>query len=349
MIIGKKNKKFNEMTRNKDEYSGYPTKEEYEENIRQINKKELASSRFEITKEFIEQLNQREYRDLEEKLFSIVGSYSIDDKTLYNKKYSDKKLIKLKRFYDLKRFMDSLTPDQIQSNKYLKAASLFIETSVRDCEFIIKSMQEKAKDLSPGEKQTYNLDVDIPKDRLTMLPTRISETTKIPYYRPEAYRDEYVYLLDEDNRYVYDEYNKYVNNIIKLVTDIYNLQIWNLATKYEEEINNYGFSILNNKFEHKFMIAFAVRKKKENIEKDETKLYELSERTRNSISRIVGLPFEDIVRINPDILEAYISQRMKQYNLSPCEINKESDIENIEQNSSDQVILRFKNEGEKKK
>lgn len=332
---------FNRRKKNKNVSFDHPTKEEYEENIRQINEKELNSSLFKETKEFVEQLEKRENRKLEEELFSIVGNYIFEAKSLYIRNYSDKKLFYLKRFYAFVSFINSLKPEDISSNLYLKVASQLLDASAIDCEEFVKMMQDESATLASGERGVYSLDIDIPEERLKIFPLRINTMTGVKYYRPEVYVTEYVYRLTEENRYVYDEYNKYVNNVIKLATDIYHLQIWNIASKYKDEINNYNFLIHNNNYEHKFAFGFTVRKPKKDVQQDELKLYELSLKTRNNISRIIGLPFDDIVKMDSETLEVFISQRIKQYQAG---LVPQKDIQNNEI-SSKQNVLKLTKEG----
>jgi virulence-associated protein VapD len=247
----------------KKEYPGYPTKEEFENNIKQINEKELKSDRFKRTKEFISLLNERENLKLEERLFQIVGTYGLED-NLINKGYDEKKNSKAKRYNELKKFMNSLTPEQIQANVYLKATAEFMETSIIDCKIIIENLLKQIKDLEISDKnRRFEIVIDIPKERLNLLPISICELTQIPYYRPQDYRNKYVYLLDEYNRSIYEEYNRYVRKINKIAEDVYHLQMWNILSIYPEQINNYYFSIHNNEHEHQFRTAYYVKKCRE--------------------------------------------------------------------------------------
>lgn len=316
VITYKQNKKLNESklkiikkdsdVPTKSEYSEYPTKEEYEENIRQINEKELQSNRFKMTKEFVFLLSKRENLEFEKKLFKIIGTYGLED-DLINKGYDEKKISKTKRYNELKNFMNSLTPQQIHSNLYLTATAEFMETSIIDCKTIIEHLQRQIRDLGISDKnRRFEINIDIPKERLESLPISICEQTSIPYYRPQDYRNEYVYLLDEYNRHIYEEYNKYVRKIEKLAEDIYHLQMWNLLSAYPEQINNYYFSIYNNKYEHQFRTAYFVKKCRKSCNEEKSESYQLIEETKNNISRIVGLPFDEIVQMDPEDLEKHI-------------------------------------------
>ena len=282
----------------------YPTKKEFEEHKRQIQRNELDSDRFKKVKIFVNDYYKRENKELEKKLFKIIGTYGLED-NLINKSFDEKKINKIKRYNKLKKFMNSLTEDQINSNLYLQAVSMFMETSIEDCEFIIRRLKEKIEDLELEQN------INIPTKRLKLLPTSISEQVGIPYYRPQDYKTEYINVLDVENAYIYSEYNRYVRNINKLATDIYHLQMWNLLSAYPEQIYNYYFSILNNDFEHEFRTAYFVKKCREkNDDKAENKQYQLSEKAKENISRTIGLPFDEIVNMDFEDLEKYIEQRI---------------------------------------
>ena len=289
----------------------YPTKKEFEEHKRQIQRNELDSDRFKKVKIFVNDYYKKENKELEKKLFKIIGTYGLED-NLINKSFDEKKINKIKRYNKLKKFMNSLTEDQINSNLYLRAVSMFMETSIEDCEFIIRRLKEKIEDLElSDENQRLELNINIPTKRLKLLPTSISEQVGIPYYRPQDYKTEYINVLDVENAYIYSEYNRYVRNINKLATDIYHLQMWNLLSAYPEQIYNYYFSILNNDFEHEFRTAYFVKKCREkNDDKTENKQYQLSEKAKENISRTIGLPFDEIVNMDFEDLEKYIEQRI---------------------------------------
>lgn len=62
-------KKLIKLFEKKEKYTDYPTKEEFEKNIKRINEKELNSNKFKMTKKFISLLNKRKNLELEKQLF----------------------------------------------------------------------------------------------------------------------------------------------------------------------------------------------------------------------------------------------------------------------------------------
>lgn len=248
-----------------EDYDCYPTENQYDENVNNIRRNELKSDRFIKTKKFIHNYNTRGNLDLEQELFKIVGTYGLDD-DLLGKEYEYIRQRKEERYKKLKDFLNSLTEEQINSNIYLLAASTFMKTSLEDCGIIVKQLEREIIDLNSFEcPQLLKVDYDIPEERLSLFPERISEQTGVLYYKPEDYKVSYINLLDEHNQYVYSEYNDYVRKNDKLANDIYHLQMWNLLSRFPDEINNYYFSIFNNSTEQKFCTGYFVKKGNKNI------------------------------------------------------------------------------------
>ncbi len=278
----------------KKEYLGYPTKEEYEENIKRIREKELHSDRFQKAKKFVRSFSYRMNLDLEKKFFKIVGTYGLDD-DLINKTYNEKRIRNAKRYDKLKLFMNSLTKEQISSDLYLTAASKFMETSLIDCPMIIENLRKQIDDLEISDRnRRFEINIDIPKERLDIFPTTILETVSIPYYRPQDYKRSYVDILDEYNKHIYEEYNEYVRVINKIAEDIYHLQMWNLLSTYPEQIDNYYFSILNNSCEHQFRTAYSVKKCRESNIENRSKLEQLVEEKIDRPTYNLNLNINDI-------------------------------------------------------
>ena len=90
----------------------------------------------------------KENKKLEKKLFKIIGTYGLEDH-LINISLDEKRINKIKRYNELKNFINSLTQDQINSNLYLRAVSMFMETSIEDLEL-------------SDENQRLELNINIP-------------------------------------------------------------------------------------------------------------------------------------------------------------------------------------------
>ena len=287
--------------------SSYPTKEEFEEHKKQIQESELKSDRFKMIEEFIREYHQRENLELEYKLFEIINYNDIDINIITDE---NKRKYRLKKYNELKSFLNTLTKEQINSNLYLKAALTFMETGIEDCDMIIKQLIEMISHFELTEKdEKVELEVEIPTERLELLPVRINQEVGIPYYRPNAYKTECVNILDVSHKPIYDKYNSYVDKINLLATKIYALKMNSLLPSDSIQIYNYYFNILNNELEHKFIAFYFVAKHKDNITQDDEKSYQISAKAKENISRAIGLPFDKIINMDHEELEKYIEQK----------------------------------------
>lgn len=291
-------------------------KEEFEKNVKKIQQKELQSDRFKFVQKFMADYRIRSNRDLENKLFKIVGN---DEEQLLIKSYDDRKVDKTIRFNELKKFMNSLTQEQINSNIYLKTVAIYMETSIKDCKLIMEQLEEQLSNLKVSdENQNLKLNVNIPKERLNIFPTIIRVQVSVPYCSIPNYKVTSVNVLDEENLQLYNEYNFYVKKINKLANDIYHLQIWNLLSIYPEQINNYYFLIFNNDSEQQFKTAYYVKKCRENITTEENKTYQLYEKTIEKISKVIGLSLDEIIKIGCEDLKKHMVRKILEetsYNL----------------------------------
>lgn len=242
----------------------FPTKDEYENNIKMLQAEELISDRYQkvyslLEREYWNRLNI----ELEEKLFKIIGTYGFEEQ-LINKSIAFKKRKRLERFEKLKKLMNSLTEEQINSNSYLKHVNLFMQNSIDDCSEIINMLRQKIDDIGVDINTYQIVDIELPMnlDRAKLLPSRISDSVGIKYYRPSDYKISYVDILDQDHIYVYEDYNKYVDNLYNLASNIYFLQLWNMLSICPEEINHFYFHLSNYSDEYKVQVRFYVKKRR---------------------------------------------------------------------------------------
>lgn len=220
-----------------------PTKEEYLRNKRERQEKELHSERFaEINRILKDNYWNRENVDVEEKLFSIVGSYGIEDNFLY-KSNSEKRLHRFKRYKKLQEFLTSLDLKTISSNIFLRTALQLMEASYSHCVAIYKELliQISKTTIFDDEIKKFEITCDIPRALEGFIPLSVLENVGIPYYRPQDYKISYIDVLDKEHKYVYEDYNKYASKIKQLAEDIYLLQM-NLFT------NSFPGDLFNSQF-----------------------------------------------------------------------------------------------------
>lgn len=232
------------MENKNDNLYNYPTKEEYIMNKNEIQEKELHSERFATISKFLDNNYwNRENVDLEKKLFSIVGTYGIED-NLINQSSSKKRLSRFKRYKKLQEFLASLDLKTIDSNIFLRTALRLVESSYSHCVTVYNELliQMSKTTIEDDKVKKFQISCDIPKALEGFIPLNVQEHVGIPYYRPQDYKISYINILDKEHEYVYEDYNQYANKIHRLAEDIYLLQM-NLFT------NSFPGDLLNSQFQ----------------------------------------------------------------------------------------------------
>lgn len=247
----------------KDGTSDY-TIYDYIEEIKKVREEELKSNRYILAYNFLSNNYwNRQNKNLEDELFEIVGTYGIEDE-MFNKSDDYKKSVRLKRYSKLKKFINSLTDEQIDSNIFLKRASLFMKMSIEDCSIILNELNEMIN--NGNQSRSITLKCAIPDKTQKYIPEYISTQTGIKYYRPEAYKIDYIDVLDSSHKQVYEDYNDCITKIGKIAEDIYFLQLNNLTT-LSNDLMCYHFQIYHPGYDNHFRASFFV-KSKEAIQKN---------------------------------------------------------------------------------
>lgn len=239
----------------------YPTKEEYIQQIQNIQQSELNSEKYRNIYSFLQSsLENRKNGNLETELFQIVGRYKFEE-SIVNKSFSYKNRKRLEQYQKLNNFMNSLSEEEINSNIYLKNANLFRKISLEDIGMILRMLQEKLETIEFEERKTKRVEIVLPfsEEHLLQIPQEVTSTKGIPYYCPQDYKISYIEVLDEEHKYVYKEYNRYVRKTEDLISDIYFWEMCNqLSLVSEQKIYPYHFQVYNNKAEQKFIASFFV-------------------------------------------------------------------------------------------
>lgn len=269
------------------------------------DRKNLESEKFRDVQNFMLEYDKRKNLELERQLFEIVSTEGKEELQLVTKSYEYKSFVRTRKYNELKRFLNSLTQEQIESNIYLNAALIYMQTSVEDCSLIIENLKNEISNLEISDKEEQiDLYTNIPIKRLKIILKLIFEQVKIQTQKENS---------NKENKSIYEKYNEYVRNMNKLVEDIYLLQMWNLVPLYPYKINNYYFKILNNDFEYKFKTSFAVKDNREKSIKSEMKTYQLSDDTKKSISEVTGVPVSQIDNMSlEDLLQHSEEENTKQ-------------------------------------
>lgn len=279
-------------------------KENIVENVHLIHDRELKTVKYQIIEGIITTHNKRLNLQKESELFKLVGTSGLED-DFRLKKISEKKEIRLSRYAKLVELISSLSPDQISSNTFLALASHFLITSEKDCREIIDDLYEQisnpkyeVNDLVSQNDGLIRLDIStpVPKSTSELFGKRVEEIVKFPSSKEDFTNPKYVYLLDEEHRQVYEEYNRLKSRIVRLARDIYFLQMWHFLSQKPDEINLYDFAITEIGASYCFVSSFFFKRAKENKE---------------NIANIVGLPYEKLSSMPVENLEKYIETKIK--------------------------------------
>ncbi len=251
---------FNKETK-EELYKDYPTEEEFYEEIKQIQNEELNSDRYMLAYAFLtNNYWNRENKELEEKLFKIIGTYGLEE-DMFDKSSEHHKSVRTKRYEVLKQFIGSLSLEQINSNIFLKSTYLFMNMSNEVCSTIMTELYDKIN--GGNVSSSLTLELEIPEKTQELIPNYISGLRGIKYYRPKAYRTAYIDVLDSTHKYVYNDYNSLVRKIGKLAEDVYYLQL-NEMVYNTPSLECYHFQVYHPGYNDHFIASFFIGTKQNN-------------------------------------------------------------------------------------
>lgn len=257
------------MTENNDNLFNYPTKAEYILKKHKIQTDELNSERFKKVCTFLSANYWSRFGIvLEDDLFEIIEKEGNEDE-LSNKSIEYRQEQRVKKYGELKDFLNFLTKKQIESNIFLKMASKYMKTSFEDCTTIFTQLfNQISNSVSENTDTTFEIKWDIPESRNCIFKEEINENIGIKYYRSEDYRISYVGVLDAEHKYIYEDYNDCVRKLKILAEDIYLLMMNMITNMYPNQvfINYFNICIPDKKF----IISFTVKPKNKEIYDIET-------------------------------------------------------------------------------
>lgn len=302
MGLFRKNKKEN-LVRN------YPTKEEYLAEINRIQSEELNSNRYAKVRTSLEKHYwNRENKDLEQELFKIVGTYGLENSYLVNQPYEYQKSIRLKRYAQLKKFFEGLSEEQINSNIFLKLANLYMKISTEECEKMLGVIKERIESGNPTK--SFKVESSIPGTTQQHLPDYVNTQRAVLYYNPNAYKTDFVDVLDSSHINVYREYNGLVGKITKLAEDIYFLELNYQIVRRFNNLICYHFQIYHPGHDNKFIASFFLHEPKKSMDEEKLVVEEdFIETTINNFQSLIDLGIVDITTSQEEKGKLYVLKR----------------------------------------
>ena len=332
---------FRNKQQKTNRYEGYPTENEYRNNIKNLQEEELNSERYKAVIDFLNNdYRGRANQDLENRLFTILNLAYDRDENLSDEEY----MKKMMEVYNLlMAFIKTIPQGIIDSNVYLKKAVESIAISEKDCLNIIQTLMNNIKNQQIFEQmelcektssepvkieafleeplkmkfsgpykytdgQEYNVIIDyqseITPQTRELFVDSVNTERAIKYYRPEAYRNSYVPILDYNHIQAYHDFNEYSKHVSKIIRSVYLLQLYNLINKLGLDISviQFVFVIPFNRISA--ILCYHVKKQdnKKSHEEYQTPSEEFINSTIENFKKLVEMGF-----INPtEVLKEYV-------------------------------------------
>lgn len=218
--------------------------------LRILNKEDINYKTFENIKAFVNAYDNRKHLEKELTLFSIVGCYydpfrvsAIES----NKKERD--MICSDRLVKLNEFLSSLTEEELNENVYFQLAKIVMEYSAEESEVFAEEVINKLY---------YN------KQEKVEIKIGVNEDSKI-LFMPKM---NYLNIFRRKYPHVCDRYMKFTFSIIKLIDDIYFLQLWKGFNKIElDGVEIVKFSRFCSEKENYIIVGVEKIKKEKSLER----------------------------------------------------------------------------------
>lgn len=200
-----------------------------------INEKGITYSTIEYVGDFVKFYEERDYLNKELMLFSIVGDYYDTFLTyiLESDNYEEKKYICQERINLLKDFLFSLNKNELNKNAYFQIARMAFDFSKVESEKVLELMKDRNKNII---KINYG----------------VTDNSKILFLSHLPYLTIFRYKHPK----ICDKYNEFVSNIIKLIDDIYFLQLYNVFIENNEDIEINKFIRVLSENENYLLVLF---------------------------------------------------------------------------------------------
>ena len=253
--------------------------EAYAKEVAKVHSEELKSTRYTNAKEFlVNNYYNRKNLEFEKILFDIIFE---NDNMIY-KTDKERKNIRITKYEELKIFINALSEDQILSNIFLLNAKLYLGTASRDSINILNELKNK---LTTEGFDPYYFEINIPDNLKPYIPEHINETKGINYYNPRVYKTEYINVLDDKHKQIYEDYNEFIKLNDKLAESIYLFKL-NDALANINDVSCEFFQIYHPGINDKLIARFAIKDNKlENTSfKDENEYMNNFNRVINEIT-----------------------------------------------------------------
>lgn len=227
------------------------TYEDYKQNIKKIQELELNSNKFKNICEFIENYYTRKSIEKEQILLSMLQSnYN------YNNQFYIKKLKKIKKL------INCLDEEELNSNIYLSAIKQGLDISKEDCKKIKEQLLSKYEELEfSSEYQYIIINKNIDNKSLKLLGDFVETKTYVKHFDENEEYD-LVNILDEQNIKYYEIYNEIIASLSKIYKSIFYYNLIKEISNTDIDVSEICLEFDEEKF-NEVSVYFLVKKEKE--------------------------------------------------------------------------------------
>ena len=265
--------------------------EKIKEAVQRMQEEELMSSRYEIVVEFMNMILTDKHNKKSEYLINLLfhqkDHVMVSDYNITRDYYVDK-------YNKFKDFVDTITEQEASQNFYLFFAKLVYESANSDsllCMIDLMKLIDTNSKLTMF-KERYEFG-SLLKD---VLPEKVSLSKEVEIDDNGIHSVGNYPVLDDLG--IYRQYNNVIDTLTTMVSYIYNLVLWNELGNLKEPISLKTSKLNRIEDTYHFEISFCFE--------NNTKVrrsYIIDKRITRLIGEKCGIPFDDMVNMDPKVLE----------------------------------------------
>lgn len=267
--------------------------EQYEKELKEAQDEELHSARFEFVTVFMNMINGNNNEDKERYLFRVI----LNERNRYlSRDYNKVKSESLEYYNALVKFINHLSEEEINSNYYFFILKNVMDIIHMDLYSSISELKKLINDRSKLNiyRKTYKLNDCISE----LIPNKVPLTKEHSIQANVVYYSNTDPILDSEDIELYKEYNHVIDKLVYMLENIYTLALWNEISMLEEPVGLRTIKVRNVDGSFDLELCFALENNT-NVKRS----YIIDKRVTMLIGEVCGIPFDDMVNMNPKVLK----------------------------------------------
>lgn len=267
--------------------------EQYEKELKEAQDEELHSARFEFVTVFMNMINGNNNEDKERYLFRVI----LNERNRYlSRDYNKVKSESLEYYNALVKFINHLSEEEINSNYYFFVLKNVMDIIHMDLYSSISELKKLINDRSKLNiyRKTYKLNDCISE----LIPKKVPLTKEHSIQANVVYYSNTDPILDSEDIELYKEYNHVIDKLVYMLENIYTLALWNEISMLEEPVGLRTIKVRNVDGSFDLELCFALENNT-NVKRS----YIIDKRVTMLIGEVCGIPFDDMVNMNPKVLK----------------------------------------------